>query len=286
MHKELKMSNLILCNGQLAERPYNVVGFGVNIYSAEELCYLIAQNAHTLDHDFMDERLCDFVDDELKLSDLADKLRDILRIKGNLSEFVMAILDEIGYCDEDEMRNIRQILVESAGLSPARKHKSRGDNLLKARKFARALDEYIGTLERIDKDAEPILYAAVLHNMGTTYARLLLYEKASEFYMDAYRLNMDDESLVLHIVCCSLFMTKEQYERMLIRCGYSERVLDSVNAILRMRGHYSKNDNRYAMQLYNIKELKGLGRIGQYYEAIDETLDSWKREYRSNMILG
>lgn len=279
------MSNLILCHGQQAEVPYNVAGFGVNIYSAEEMCYLIAQNAHTLDHDFMDERLCDFVDKQLKIHDLANTLREILRTKGNLSEFVMAILNEIGYCDEEEMKSIRQILVESAGLSPARKHKSRGDNLLKARKFARALDEYIGTLEKIDKDAEPILYAAVLHNMGTTYARLLLFEKAADYYMEAYRLNMDDESLILHLVCCNLYMSREKYDRMLIRCGYSEHVLDSVDSILRQRGSYGKNENKYAASLEKIRELKNDGKISQYYETIDETLDSWKREYRLNMIL-
>ena len=61
------MTNLILCHMSTTERPYNVVGLGINIYSGEELCYLIAQNAHTLDHDFMDERLCDFLDKQLEL---------------------------------------------------------------------------------------------------------------------------------------------------------------------------------------------------------------------------
>lgn len=279
------MSNLMLCHEMSADRPYNVVGLGINIYSAEELCYLIAQNAHTLDHDFMDERLCEFLDKQLKMTDLASKLRELLHTKGTLSDFVMTILNGIDYCDEDEIRNIRQILVESAGLSPARKHKSRGDNLLKARKFARAIDEYIGTLEKIDMDAEPILYAAVLHNMGTTYAKLLLFEKAAEYYMEAYKLNMDDESLILHIVCCNLYMSREQYDRMIIRCGYSERVLKAADAILQTRNDYKKTDNRYAMQLKSLKELKENGRIGQYYEAVDATLDSWKREYRLNMIL-
>lgn len=279
------MSNLMLCHEQSAERPYNVVGLGINIYSAEELCYLIAQNAHTLDQDFMDERLCEFLDKQLKLSSLAGKLREILHSKGSLSDFVMIILNGIDYCDEDEIRNIKQILVESAGLSPARKHKSRGDNLLKARKFARAIDEYIGTLEKIDMDAEPILYAAVLHNMGTTYAKLLLYEKAAECYMEAYKLNMDDESLILHLVCCSLYMDKEKYDRMLIRCGYSERIMETVDALLKTRDDYGRTSNRYARQLEALKELKESGKIGQYYDAVDATLDSWKREYRLNMIL-
>ena len=279
------MSNLMLCHEMSAERPYNVVGLGINIYSAEELCYLISQNAHTLDHDFMDERLCEFLDKQLKLTELAGKLRELLHKKAGLSDFVMAILNSIDYCDEDEIRNIRQILVESAGLSPARKHKSRGDNLLKARKFARAIDEYIGTLEKIDMDAEPILYAAVLHNMGTTYAKLLLFEKAAEYFLEAYKLNMDDESLTLHIVCCSLYMRKEQYDRMLIRCGYPERVTEAAHALIGTRDNYSNASNRYAKQLESLKELKENGRIGQYYEAVDVTLDAWKREYRLNMIL-
>ena len=279
------MSNLILCHGQQAERPYNVVGLGTNIYSAEELCYLIAQNAHTLDHDFMDERLCDFVDKQLKLPKLAEELKNILHTNGNLGEFVMAILNEIGYCDEDEIKNIRQILVDSAGLSPARKHKSRGDNLLKARKFARALDEYMSTLEKIDMDAEPILYAAVLHNMATTYAKLLLFEKAAEYYLSAYRLNVDNESLILHLVCCRLYMSSDKYDRMLVRCGYPERACAAADEIVKGRDDFEGSSNRYAAELESLKKLKEEGKVGQYYEAIDATLDSWKREYRMNMIL-
>jgi hypothetical protein len=80
-------------------------------------------------------------------------------------------------------------------------------------------------------------------------------------------------------------MTREKYDRMLLRCGYSEHVINSVDAILRQRGTYGKNENKYAAALERIKELKENGRISQYYETIDETLDSWKREYRLNMIL-
>ncbi len=277
------MTNLLLCHKSTDERPYNVVGLGINIYSGEELCYLIAQNAHTLDHDFMDDRLCEFLDKQLDLTELADKLRGILRDKGNLSDFVMAILEEIGYCDADEMRNIRQILIESAGLSPARKHKSRGDNLLRARKFARAIDEYAGTLKKIDVEAEPILYAAVLHNMGTAYAKLLLYEKAAEYYLEAYRLNMDDESLIMHIVSCRLYMTKEQFDRMVIRYGYTERVLSAAEAIFKTRDDYEDSDNKYAKQLMELKRLKESGMVGRYYEVLDTTLDIWKREYRMSL---
>ncbi len=279
------MSNLILCHVKTAEMPYNMAGLGINVYSGEELCYVIAQNAHTLDHDFMDERLCDFADSQLGLTELAGKLRTIIRERGNLADFVMTILEEIGYCDEDEMRSIHQILIESAGLSPARKHKSRGDNLLKARRFSRAIEEYSGTLKKIDVDAEPILYAAVLHNMGTANARLMLYEKAAGFYKDAYALNMDDESLIMYLICTRMYMDKEQYDRMIIRQGYPDRILETVDGIMARRRDYNESSNIYARQLNGLKSLKENGMISRYYEEIDKTIDSWKHEYRSSMIV-
>ena len=219
------------------------------------------------------------------LRDLGKRLKIMIREKCSLYDFVSVILEEIGYCDGVEIKSIKQVLVESAGLSPARKHKSRGDNLLKARKFARALDEYIGTLEKIDKDSEPILYGAVLHNMGTTYAKLLRYKKASEYYLDAYRLNMDDESLILHLVCCNMHMDKEQYDKMLVRCGYSDRVLNAVNNLLAKKNDYEESQNKYALELKELKDLKNKGKISKYYESVDATIDEWKREYRMNMIL-
>ena len=279
------MANVILCHGKLAKKPYNVVGIGINVYSAEELCFIIAQNAHTLDRDFMDENLCIFLEEELSLRTLALKLREIINRQGGLGEFVVAILEGVNYCDTVEIKSIKQILVESAGLSPARKHKSRADNLFKARKYGRALDEYIGTLDRIDKEAEPLLYAAVLHNMGTTYAKLLLYKKASEYYLEAYRLNMDDESLVLHLVCSNLSMPKEQYEKMLIRCGYKDKVIEDAKDRLNLQGGFLDVNNRYAKEFNYLKDLKNSGKIGQYYHAVDETLNAWKQEYRANMIL-
>lgn len=279
------MSNLLLCHGKMADKPYNVTGLSVNVYSAEELCYVLAQNAHTLDRDFMVESLCSFIGEQLGLKELAAKLREIIEIDGSLTDFVTAILTEVAYCDQDEIRNVKQILIDSSGLSPARKHKSRGDNLLKARRYARALDEYRGTLDRIDPDAEPVLYASVLHNTGTAYARLLTYEKAAECYLEAYRLSMDDETLKLYLVCCRIYMDDDEYKRMLIRCGYPQDIINEAEQIVAKRTEYRDPQNSYVKELEELKALKKEGRISSYYIAVDQTIDSWKNDYRMEMIL-
>jgi tetratricopeptide (TPR) repeat protein len=267
-----------------AARPYYIASLGINIYSIEELCYLISQNAHTLDHDFMEEELCSFIRDQLKLSGLADVLKGIIRGKGSLTDFIMAILEDSGYCDADEIRNIKQILVESAGLSPSRKHKNRGDNLLRAGKFIRAMDEYKVTLGKIDQEAEPILYASVLHNMATAYARLMLYDKAAENYREAYRLNMDNESLKMYLLCCRLYMEKADYDRMLIKYGYSGEIAARVEKLMATREDYRYSGNKYALELNRLKQLKEDGMISRYYEAVEETIEAWKWAYRMDMM--
>lgn len=277
------MSDLLLCRGETASRPYYLASLSINIYSVEELCYLISQNAHTLDHDFMEEELCLFIDEQLKLTELADTLRGIITGKGSMTDFIIAILEGSGYCDRDEIRNIKQILIESAGMSPSRKHKSRGDNLLKAGKFTRAMDEYRITLGKIDQDAEPILYASVLHNMGTAYARLLLYDKAAENYLEAYRFNMDDESLRMHLLCCRLYMDKKDYDRMMIKHGYPGEVAARVEMLMTTRSDYKYSNSKYARDLRELKKMKEDGKIGRYYEAVEETIEEWKWDYRMDM---
>ena len=278
------MSDLLLCRGAAAERPYYISVLGTNIYSIEELCYLISQNAYTIDQDFMDEGLCRYIGDQLMLTVLAETLKEIIDNKGSLIDFVMAILKDAGYCDKDEIRNIKQIVIESAGLSPSRKHKSRGDNLLKAGKLVRAMDEYKVTLGKIDKEAEPVLYASVLHNTGTAYARLMLYEKAAGNYLEAYKLNMDDESLKMYLLSCRLYMDRMDYDRLLLKYGYPAEIAQKVEKLMATREDYRRSDNKYAKDLNELKQLKEDGMISRYYETVDETIEAWKWDYRMDMM--
>jgi hypothetical protein len=70
---------------------------------------------------------------------------------------------------------------------------------------------------------------------------------------------MDDESLIMHIVSCRLYMTKEQFDRMVIKYGYTERVLSAAEAIFKTRDDYEDSDNKYAKQLMELKRLKESG---------------------------
>ena len=86
------MGELLYCHESIAALPYYVEGIGMKIYSMEELSYYIMSNTFLLDHSFMCEELCTWVEKQMGLYKLAEQLRDIMRGNGLLSDFVLAIL--------------------------------------------------------------------------------------------------------------------------------------------------------------------------------------------------
>ena len=78
----------------------------------EELCFYIAGNAYLLDKSFMSEELCTWVEKQMGLYKLADRLRDIMRSKGLLSDFAETILRQTVYLEEAEIAQALKTLRE------------------------------------------------------------------------------------------------------------------------------------------------------------------------------
>ena len=276
------MAELTLCMGNLASRPYYIAGLGVNIYSIEELCFCLAQNAYILDQDLMDGKLCEFIDRQLKLKDLAAHLKELIDANKSIGEFVTTILTETGYLSEEEIRDVKQVLLDNAMMGFARKHKARGDNLLKNRKYTLAIEEYQFILQNIDKAEETELYAAILHNIGTAYAYMFLFEKAAYYYREAADLCDQEESRMSYLMATRMTMNKEQYEKLLLRHGYDAEFLAKVDKRME-QGRFGASHSPYRASMDRIKDYKESGKINDYYKAIDETLSEWKQEYRRSM---
>ena len=100
------MGELILCSQQLAAMPYYIENVSLNVYSLDELCYYIRNNTCLLDADFMDDELCDWVENEQHLPDIAQNLRNIKAGGGVLSEFTGCLMSACGYCTKEEQKQI------------------------------------------------------------------------------------------------------------------------------------------------------------------------------------
>lgn len=275
-------SELFLCLGTLSTTPYFLHGLGVNIYSMDELCYYLVQNAYILDHDLIDFKLCDFMRDNLGMEELSEHIRQMIRNNKTIGEMVTTILTATAYCDEEEIRRIRQLLVDNASLSFAAKRKVRGDNLLCANKYTRAIEEYQYVLSSLSKEEEPELYSSILHNIGVAYSQMFLLDKAAKYYMEAYKTDQDRESLIMYLICTRLSKSKEEYDRIIIRNGYDERL--SLEAVRRMQSAREADiDTPYAEEMLRVLDLHEEGKISEYYSAIDDMIECWKLDYRRSM---
>lgn len=278
------MSNLILCTSGLSENPYYIVGLGMNIYSIEELCFYLTRDAYIIDNDIMDESLCDYIENELSLKELADRLRDLINIKASLGEFVTTILEMVGYLDDEELRRIRQVLVDNASLSFYQKRKSRADNLLRAGKFTRAIDEYQYILQSMRKEEDEQVYAELLHNIGSAYAQLFIYDKAAFYYRESNEVYKSREALIHYLQALRMTMKKETYERHVLRMGYDDSLINEAQERF-ILAHRKNLSSEYSEELEEVKKLKIEEKMDEYYKHIEEMFGRWKQEYRDQMVV-
>lgn len=271
-----------LCIGSYAKTPYYIEKVGIHIYSIEELCYYLFQNAFLLDYTIMKTELCDFVEKELQLKELAAKLSGLIRAGTSLSAFVSTILEDTHYCTREELKNIEQALRENERLGPGQKRKVRGDYFYRNGKYLFALREYQDALNA--EGADDDFRAAVYYNIGVVYAKLFFFEKAGEMMKRAYGLAPDDGTYLRWLACKRLAGNREEYLDFIMKEQADQnqymKLEEEISQIFLEEAE--KKDKKY-LELKNVLSMKEEGKIALFYEGIDSILASWKREYRKNM---
>lgn len=279
------MSQLYLSIGSLATTPYYLSGLGLKIYSMDELCFYLVRDSYILDSDLIDGKLCDYIEEQLCLKSIADKLRELLEQNAAMGEMVTTLLEMTGYCDEEEIRKIRQILVDNASLSFAAKRKQRGDNLVRSGKFTRAIEEYQYVLSHVKVEDEPELCSAIMHNIASAYAQMFLLDKAVEYYKKAYETDGNKESLTLYLSAKRMQMKGDDFDRMVVRCGYDDSTIFDAQKRLQ-KAENDELESEYVEDVQNIINLKANGRVADATKECAHILDKWKQDYRRSMDAG
>ena len=274
------MGELLLCKEPIAAMPYYIEGISWNVYSLEELCYYVENNIYLLERDFMTEELCTWIGKEVKNIILAEKLRDIMRANGKLSEFVKILLEECAYCPKDTIQELIPILQEMEEKSDFECNKMRADRLLEKEKYLSSIYEYKSLLEANEAgEQSKELLGSIWHNLGTAYARMFLFAEAIHCYETAYKLNGNIESLKQCIMAC--------------HCHYDEAgFLDAMKKyqpdtelVEEVKKEMDKAYGSQALEAFNDKfgstvALKALGRRSDYQKEIGNMIFQWKEEYR------
>lgn len=251
------MSSLILCHRIKAKHPYDIAQIQRKIYTIEELCYYLCNHLYLVDYTIMNEKLCDWLDEELQLKPLADDLRYLLGQNGTVEQFVIMILAYSSIYTTAELSQIQDVLEQLKNQKPMEKQKYKADNLLASGSVKSAILAYQGILQgERDESLDGKFYGKVYGCLGAAYGRLFLYQEAAKMYEAAFQICEEPSMLKAYLYACRRYMNREEYYRLL-----------STSTM------YMEMDEELSKELKTITENV---RVLQY----EDTLENWKNQYR------
>lgn len=263
------MGKIILCRGQRTDKPYVTPQTDIKLYSAEELCYYIYNNIYLIGQDLIDDNLIEFLQ-AVGEGELAARVKKLKESGASLAQILVTILKSIDYYSVAEIEQLKEILNTLGKQSVCERLKARGDGYLNAKFYFAAISCYESIIKDYKgKDLLAADYAKVYHNLGTAYARMFMYEKAIEYYDEAYRLGQHEESKKCSIAAS--IMAKKDKEPVNVDVQEDEYVVQRELETLMDNARYS---DEYR-ELEDIDRLKGDGNLTQFNQAIDAKLTSW-----------
>lgn len=251
------MSSLILCHRKKAKQPYEVAQIQRKIYTMEELCYYLCNHLYLVDDTLMNEKLCDWLEEELELSDLANNLRRLLEQNGSMEQFVITILAHSSIYTTGELARIQDVLEQLKNQRPVEKQKYKADNLLASGSTKSAIMIYRGILygER-DESMGGKFYGKVFACLGAAYGSMFLYEEAAKMYEAAFQICEDKGMLKAYLYACRRYMNSETYA-----------------------GLVQKSQMYRDMDFELSEEIKGIADKVQVLQY-EDTMENWRNQYR------
>ncbi|WP_026525526.1 MULTISPECIES: hypothetical protein [unclassified Butyrivibrio] len=272
------MNAPLLCTGRYAIRPFYLEKIGRRIYSIEELCYCIVQNAYMIDTDSFDMDLIDWIEMELGLKKLADELRKMVVHKCSAASFFGMIIDYVGYTTKEDYDKTIEVLRGNADMDIYEKRMARAEFLMKQGHVSQAFDEY-ETILKNTPDMDVNVKAKIEHNEGVLYAHLFMYDRAGELFLKAYEDGGDEESYMCYLASKRMTMSEREY---ITFVGENK---DARNLSLRLEQRMDEANDLYDSSSANIKlrslELYRTGaKMTEYYEEVERLTQDMKAEYR------
>lgn len=277
------MSGLILCTKQ-SEVPYRIADADLNIYSIEEFAYYLYNNAYFVDENFFDEDLIKYIENELGLNKVAQKLKYAISQKLDFAEMVMIIINSSMYYSEQAVKKFEKELRIIGSKGMLERMKARAEMLIENGKFMSAKKTLQNILSNSTyKKPGNDFYAEVYAELGKIDCRMFYFQDGIEKYKKAFALDTKEKFFV-NIVNAKLMQAFAGDEK--ADLSKEEMINPELTAKCReefeMAMNVVKTSEEYE-KLSKVFVYDGRHNLDDYYEGILGVLDSWKGDYRSDM---
>lgn len=267
--------SLIYCRAEPVMNPFEVPELGVHLHSSQELCYVIYENPLLVMDDFVDNRLIQFIRDDLNMEVLADRLESSKRSGESSDNMLLMILSHCQYYQASEVSKYRQVLIQMRKKHPAEYKKAKADYLFERKQYGRAVPIYEKLLEQ-EKDSvvNDRFFCRVWCCLGACHARLFQFDKACRDYDKAYSCDNHNEEILEKLYFLKFLSPQlaldPRYQVILSgvdQKGWERKILDA-----RAKGRESSQVKELDQLFLKdpVKRLSGAAEI----------VKKWKQDYR------
>ena len=277
------MGQIILGTGSRAEVPYRMEKFYINLYSVEELCYLLVEKAELLDGDIRQRGLAEWLDEACGLDRLADALYQLIGQDASTASFVGTILEYVNLYPAETIAETERLIRENEGLSPYERDKAKADYMLAAGRYRTALSRYRILSEQLPETERP-LRARILYNMGVACAGMFMFARAAEYFMQAYEAQEDEESLEMYLAALRMqYDDREYIDYIAEHPEYHDVSLRVERRMEQAFGQFEGSEENRMLFTFRVLREEGSGTAGvsaEYYREIEKLTAGLKDAYR------
>ncbi len=277
------MSQLILCSTKVAETPFTFLNTKVEIYTYEELCFYIYNNTVLISKSALSDKLFDWIRDELGMNELADKLVGLSNKTTYAQDLLIEILSAGNYYTIEEIKSYAEAWQKYRKLDNLQRAKLRADGYLAYRRYIKAATFYDDIIEEAGPDTDPVFVGNIYHNRGVAAANNMDLNAAKEYFMKAYELNDNPDSLKSYFYIVAITSDTATLRSEIKHLGLPDEYLDEIMLEI----GESKDDVR-EMTIFAMLQRAAYNKMNKdmtdYDKRMDIILSELKDDFRSQAI--
>lgn len=275
------MGRILTVAGRLAQTPYRIRKIERNVFSAEELCYSLAQCADFMDEEIMDPALVQWLSESCGMHELARLLQAQLRGRHTPKEFVGTILRECAFLPPGETAKVLARMEEGRGMKSITKDLSSAQNLAGKGLMRQAQNTYTELLEKLP-DMERGTRAQIWKEKGLHYADSFLFERAADCFKTAWELSPVPDHAFWYVASLYMYMDGEAYR------SFLEEHPEFYESAYQVEQRTARADSRFksgseSRQLRRLKQLRRENHEDAFSSRLGHTLKGMQDDYRQRV---
>ncbi len=277
------MSKVILCTTKEASHPFIFLNTKMEVNNYEELCFYIYNNTVLISKSSLSEKLFDWIRDEIGMPELAAKLVALSNKTLFAQDLLVEILNAGDYYEPEEIKTYVEAWQKYRKLSASQRKKLKADGYLGYRRYIKAASIYDDIIENRSELLDRTFMGNVYHNRAVAAANNLDVEDAKTYFLKAYELNNNEESLKGYFMVFA-----SQNDSITIKQEMRKYELDDDNFENLMLEIGDANDDVREMTIYSMLQRAIYNRMNKdmidYDKRMDIILGQLKDEFREQAI--